>query len=175
MKILKTYIRGTEIFDTDNLELIEPYNGKPRLDLKPLRYVTHPVTDYEFLETHFGNEHPILNGFDSSSYFSFNIIETTDIENSASVFPVNILGELISIHKLLTAPKIQLDFISDYIERINSFRFNVETYRSESDNLKIQNMDLWIESYIEIVPDLQLFRNLVRGEMTKLGINCRSA
>lgn len=79
---------------------------------------------------------------------------------------------MISIQGFTQMDKEQVAFISDYLDMINSFRFKIETYqgRGEKDDLPIQNTDLWIESYIDIVPELQEFRDMVLGEMERLGI-----
>lgn len=76
---------------------------------------------------------------------------------------MNILG-------LLLLPKEQRKFLNDYFDMVSSFQFHVKTYRGKGDNLPIQNADLWIESYIDIIPDLQDFRDYVRKEMERLGI-----
>ncbi|WP_352423454.1 hypothetical protein [Proteiniphilum sp.] len=77
---------------------------------------------------------------------------------------------MIPIKDLITAPEEILDFIKDYVGKIKSFQFMIEAYRGKNDNLPIQNMDLWIESYIDIIPELLEFRNHVRSEMERLGI-----
>lgn len=74
------------------------------------------------------------------------------------------------IKGFLALPKEQREFLKEYLDMINSFQFNVETYRGKKDDLPIQNTDLWIESYIDFIPDLQEFRNYVRSEMARLGI-----
>lgn len=77
---------------------------------------------------------------------------------------------MIPIKDLITAPDEILDFIEDYIDSIKSFRFTIETYKIERNILAIRNMDLWIESYIDIIPELQEFRDFVWKEMERLGI-----
>lgn len=77
---------------------------------------------------------------------------------------------MIPIKDFFTAPAEILDFIEEYIGHIKSFQFQTETYRGKGDSLPIQNMDLWIESYIDIIPELQTFRDFVRKEMERLGI-----
>lgn len=77
---------------------------------------------------------------------------------------------MISIKGFISLPKAQRKFIEEYLEMINSFQFKIETYRGTQNNLAIQNTDLWIESYIELVPELQEFRDFVRSEMDRLGI-----
>lgn len=78
---------------------------------------------------------------------------------------------MISIKGFTSLPEEQRKFVSEYLDRINSFQFEIKTYRGQQNDLPIQNTDLWIESYIEIIPDLQEFRDLVLSEMQKLGIN----
>lgn len=85
--------------------------------------------------------------------------------------------EKISIKGLLNIQREQRDFIADYIDTINSFNFHIETYgfekgdkQKERNDLAIKNTDLWIESYIDMFPDLQEFRDLVRSEMDRLKI-----
>lgn len=78
---------------------------------------------------------------------------------------------MIPIKDLITAPDEILDFIEDYIDKIKSFRFSIETHKIDRNStLAVQNMDLWIESYIDIIPELQEFRDFVRKEMDRLGI-----
>ena len=77
---------------------------------------------------------------------------------------------MISIKGILEAPKEQQEFMKEYISMIENFKFNIETYQGVSDDTPIKNADLWIESYIELVPELQEFRDHVRSEMSKLGI-----
>lgn len=72
---------------------------------------------------------------------------------------------------LLSQPKEQREFFSEYLDMIRSVQFSIETYRGQQDNLSIQNTDLWIESYIELVPGLQVFRDFLRNEMKRLGID----
>ncbi len=62
-------------------------------------------------------------------------------------------------------------FLYDYIDRINSFQFNIEHYRGREDDLPLQNLDLWIECYIVILPELQEFRDKLYAEMQRLGID----
>jgi len=77
---------------------------------------------------------------------------------------------MINIKGFVKIPAEQRKFINDFLNMFFSFQFNVEIYRGPLDNLPIQNTDLWIESYIELVPDLQEFRDYVRSEMERLGI-----
>jgi len=78
---------------------------------------------------------------------------------------------LFSINNLYNLPREMRDFIADYIDTINTFDFNVSTHRGAKDDLGIQNMDLWIEAYIDIFPQLEGFRSLVRTEMKRLNID----
>lgn len=71
----------------------------------------------------------------------------------------------------METPSEQRKFVIDYLQMIDSFHFKIDTYRGFQDNLPIQNTDLWIESYIDIIPELQEFRDYVRGEMERLGIS----
>jgi hypothetical protein len=87
--------------------------------------------------------------------------------------PANIHGvstSIFSVTDLFNISREKRDFICDYIDTINGFFFRIKTYNGPKDDLGIQNTDLWIESYIDIVPDLQEFRKLVRAEMKRLGI-----
>lgn len=78
---------------------------------------------------------------------------------------------MISIKGLLHAPKAQRDFICDYLDEIKSFKEYMKMYQGEFKNATpIRNVDLWIEAYIGMVPDLQEFRDYVRDEMKRLGI-----
>jgi hypothetical protein len=79
-------------------------------------------------------------------------------------------GSTFFLKDLFNIPREMRDFIADYIDTVNTFNFNVSTYRGAKDDLRIQNIDLWIESYIEIIPELQEFRNFVRIEMKRLDI-----
>ena len=87
------------------------------------------------------------------------------IENQ-EVFPQT----MFSIKGFFELPETQRKFMSDYLDMINTFRFTIKHYRVKIDDLAIQNTDLWIESYIHIVPELQEFRDFVRNEMARLGI-----
>ena len=77
---------------------------------------------------------------------------------------------MISIKGFMEIPVEQRKFVADYLEMIDSFHFKIETYRGSQDDLPIQNTDLWIESYIDMIPELQEFRDHVRSEMERLGI-----
>lgn len=77
---------------------------------------------------------------------------------------------MINIKGIINMPAEQRKFIADYLDAINTFFFHIETYQGYRDDLPIQNTDLWIESYIDIVPDLQEFRDMVHSEMKRLGI-----
>ena len=79
---------------------------------------------------------------------------------------------MISIIGLLTAPKEHIKFVSDYIQEIRYFKEKIEIFEHSKDKNEtpIKNTDLWIDSYIEMVPELQEFRNHVRSEMQRLGI-----
>lgn len=77
---------------------------------------------------------------------------------------------MISIQGFTQLQKPHRMFIVDYLDMINMFEFHIETYQGQKDDLPIQNTDLWIESYIDIVPELQEFRDLVHREMERLGV-----
>lgn len=77
---------------------------------------------------------------------------------------------MINIIGLIKMPPEQQKFVADYLDTLRAFRFHIETYRGYKDDLPIQNTDLWIESYIDIVPELQEFRDLLRSEMERLEI-----
>lgn len=77
---------------------------------------------------------------------------------------------MISIKGFMEIPVEQRKFVVDYLEMIDLFHFKTETYRDKQDDLPIQNTDLWIESYIDMIPELQEFRDHVRSEMERLGI-----
>ncbi len=90
------------------------------------------------------------------------------IEEKAGIIPIKCL---------FTLPKEQRKFIEEYLDMVNSFQFHIETYgiekgfvAEERNNLAIKNTDLWIEAYIDIFPQLQEFRDYVRNEMERLGI-----
>lgn len=72
---------------------------------------------------------------------------------------------MVSIKGFTSLPEEQRKFVSEYLDMINSFQFGIKTYRGQQDDLPIKNTDLWIESYIEIIPDLQEFRDLIHSEM----------
>ena len=79
---------------------------------------------------------------------------------------------MISIKTLLSTQDEQLKFVSDYIGYIRSFREALYSYENskEKNDTQIKNTDLWIDSYIEMVPELQEFREFVLSEMSRLGI-----
>jgi len=79
---------------------------------------------------------------------------------------------MISIKELLTAPSAQLKFVSDYIQEIRYFKEKIEIFEKSRDKKEtpIKNTDLWIDAYIGMVPELQDFRDFVRSEMLRLGI-----
>lgn len=64
---------------------------------------------------------------------------------------------MVNIKGFIQLPDKQRNFICDYLDMLNSFRFNIKTYGGKNDDLPIQNTDLWIEAYIDIVPELQEF------------------
>lgn len=75
---------------------------------------------------------------------------------------------MVNIKGFIQLPDEQRNFICDYLDMLNSFRFNIKTYGGKNDDLPIQNTDLWIEAYIDIVPELQEFRDMVLSEMENL-------
>lgn len=77
---------------------------------------------------------------------------------------------MISIQGFTLLQKRHQRFIVNYLDMINTFQFHIETYQGHKDDLPIQNTDLWIECYIDIVPDLQEFRDLIHREMDRLGV-----
>lgn len=79
---------------------------------------------------------------------------------------------MISIKGLLQMPRAQRDFIFDYLDKIVTFSEEVKIYEMGGNkNVNpIRNADLWIEAYIGMVPELQEFRDYVRDEMKRLGI-----
>jgi hypothetical protein len=66
MKILKSNTK--EVFDTDNVNLKEVYQGKRTDNLKPLHH-SHELTDYEFLKQYFTLDHSIFIRFSDSYYY----------------------------------------------------------------------------------------------------------
>ena len=73
---------------------------------------------------------------------------------------------------MLATPGEQLKFVSDYIHEILHFNEKIEIFEKSRDKNEtpIKNTDLWIDSYIDMVPELQDFRDIVRREMLRLGI-----
>ena len=76
---------------------------------------------------------------------------------------------MLTIKYLVEAPREYREFINGLISTINYFNEAVKYYDSKSDTT-IKNTDLWIEAYIEIFPDLQDFRAVVKKEMKRLNI-----
>lgn len=66
MKILK--LNTKEVFDTENVNLIEIYQGK-KPDISKALHQNHELTDYEFLQQFFPLNHSIFTGFSSSFYY----------------------------------------------------------------------------------------------------------
>lgn len=77
---------------------------------------------------------------------------------------------MIPIKEVLQMPVEQRAFLFDYLGKLNSFQFNIEHYRGKEDDLPLQNLDLWIECYIDILTELQEFREKLFCEMNRLGI-----
>ena len=73
------------------------------------------------------------------------------------------------ITKLVTSNPKYLDFIEDLITQIKYFKEAVE-YGGNKSETTIKNMDLWVDAYIEIFPELQEFRNIIHCEMKRLNI-----
>jgi len=66
MKILKSNTK--EVFDTDNINLKEIYSAM-RPDISNALHHNHELTDYDFLQQYFPENHPIFNEFSSSFYY----------------------------------------------------------------------------------------------------------
>jgi|WetSurMetagenome_2_1015567.scaffolds.fasta_scaffold2117590_1 hypothetical protein len=66
MKILKSNTK--EVFDTENPDLIEKFNGQKPGILAAL-HQNHELTDYEFLQQYFPLNHSIFEGFSKSFYY----------------------------------------------------------------------------------------------------------
>lgn len=74
----------------------------------------------------------------------------------------------------MSFPEPVLEFLGDFIERIEYFRFEAKIF-SIHDTLPLQNLDLWIEAYIDIFPELQDFRDEVRAEMKRFKVDLHPA
>lgn len=75
---------------------------------------------------------------------------------------------MIPVKSILSLPEPVLEFLEKFIGKIEYFRFEADIF-SVHDPLPLQNLDLWIEAYIDIFPELQDFRNELRTKMNHLG------
>jgi hypothetical protein len=66
MKILKSNTK--EVFDTENINLIEIYQYK-KPDISKALHQNHELTDYEFLQKFFPLNHSIFVDFSKSFYY----------------------------------------------------------------------------------------------------------
>ncbi len=69
-------------------------------------------------------------------------------------------------------PKCQRRFLNNLNAKIDYFNEAVEFYKNNPSRYEtvLKNTDLWIEVYIEHIPQLQSFRDYVRSKLKELKI-----